>query len=164
MGIKLDGPQWRTMDYWELNKVVSHPCSYEQHCYHLRCLGHDTRSVLCSAGFSRRFFSVYLWSPSRKNNLSSCWRKDLSSASPRIPNSLTTCHGMAVHDLAQFFPAPVKWTQYIDDIMLTCEYLPLLQDALQGLLEHLRGRGWTVKLQKIQGPVTTVRFQMCLVG
>lgn len=89
--------------------------------------------------------------------------KDLSSASPRIPNSLTTCHGMAVHDLVQFFPAPVKWTQYIDDIMLPCEYLPLLQDALQGLLEHLRGRGWTVKLQKIQGPVTTVRFQMCLV-
>lgn len=29
-----------------------------------------------------------------------------------------------------------------DNITLTCEDLPLLQDTLQALLEHLQGRRW----------------------
>lgn len=64
------------------------------------------------------------------------------------------------------FPASVKWAHYIDDIMLICEDLPLLQDTLQTLLEHLWGRGWAVNPQKIQGPGTTIMFlisKMCIV-
>ena len=53
-------------------------------------------------------------------------------------HSPTTCHGMVAQDLSLFsFPTSVKWAHYIDEMMLTCEDLPLLQDLLQTLLEHL---------------------------
>lgn len=42
--------------------------------------------------------------------------------------------------------------------MLTCENLPLLQDALQALLKHLGETGDLMNLEKIQGPGTTVKL------
>ena len=42
---------------------------------------------------------------------------------------------MIAQDL-RLFPF-LKRAHYIDDIMFTCEDLPLLQDTLQALLEHL---------------------------
>lgn len=45
----------------ELNKgSAPHPCSYAQHCHHLRYLGCDPRIVLCSTGLSKFFFSIPL--------------------------------------------------------------------------------------------------------
>ena len=48
-----------------------------------------------------------------------------------------------------------KMAHYTDDIMLTCGELPLLQDAL---LEHLRGREWSVNPYKIQGQAPLKHF------
>lgn len=62
-------------------------------------------------------------------------------------------------DVSKFsFPTPVTWIHYTDDIMLTCEDLPLLQKTLQALLDHLQQRGQAVNPQKIQGPSTEVKF------
>ena len=57
-----------------------------------------------------------------------------------------------------FFPTSVKWASYIDDLTLTWEELPLLQNSLPALLEHLLGRGWAVNPQKIQGSDTAIKF------
>lgn len=35
------------------------------------------------------------------------------------------------------FPQLIKWAHFIDDIMLTYEHLPILQDTLKTLLEYL---------------------------
>ena len=41
------------------------------------------------------------------------------------------CYRMAAQDMSLFsFPTTVKWAHYIDDIMLMCEDLPLLQETL----------------------------------
>lgn len=48
--------------------------------------------------------------------------------------------------------SPLYWWH-----MLTCD-LPLLQDTLQTLWEHLPGRKWERNPQKTQGPGTAVRF------
>lgn len=54
----------------------------------------------------------------------------------------TICHGVIAEGLALFsFPTSVEWAHYIDDIMITCKDLLLLQDTLQTLLGHLQGRG-----------------------
>lgn len=69
------------------------------------------------------------------------------------------CHRMELQDLSLLSsPTSVKWVHHIDDIMLTCEDLPLLQDTLQFLLEHLWRRVWTTNSQKIQGPGTTIKL------
>lgn len=52
----------------------------------------------------------------------------------------------------------MKWTPYNDDIILTCEDLPLLQKIFHVLLDHLQQRGRAVNPQKIQGPGTAVKF------
>lgn len=73
--------------------------------------------------------------------------------------SLTTCHGTVAKDLSLFsFLTSVEWPLYTDDIMLTCEDVSLLQKTSQAFLDHLQQRARAVKLQEIQGPVTTVRF------
>lgn len=73
--------------------------------------------------------------------------------------SPTICHGMVARDLSLFsFLTSVKRAHYIDDIMLTCEDLPLLQKSLQALLKHLRQRGRAVNLRKIQAPGTAIMF------
>lgn len=41
----------------------------------------------------------------------------------------TVICGMVVRDLPLFSSTSVKWAHYIDDTMLTCEDLPLLQDT-----------------------------------
>lgn len=62
-------------------------------------------------------------------------------------------------DLSLFsFPTSVEWPLYTDDIMLTCEDMSLLQKTLQAFLDHLQQRARAVKLQEIQGPVTTVKI------
>lgn len=67
-------------------------------------------------------------------------------------HSPTTCHGMVARDLSLFsFPTSVKQAHYIDNIMLTCEDLPLLQKTYEALLDHLEKKRWTMLLQKIQG-------------
>lgn len=54
--------------------------------------------------------------------------------------SPTIYHGMVAQDLFLFsFPTSVKCPNYIDDIMLTCKDLSLLQSNPQALLEYVRG-------------------------
>lgn len=61
---------------------------------------------------------------------------------------------MVAQDLSLFsFMTSVKQAHCIEDVMLTCEDLPLLQKAL-----HLRQRGRAVNLRKIQGPGTAIMF------
>lgn len=52
----------------------------------------------------------------------------------------------------------VKWAHYIDDIMITYEDSPLLQKSLQSLLDHPQQKDRAVNLQRIQGPVTSIKF------
>lgn len=67
-------------------------------------------------------------------------------------HSPTICYGMVAQDLLLFsFLTSVKWGHYIDDIMLICEDLPLLQKTFQALLDHLQRRRWAVSMQKIPG-------------
>lgn len=64
---------------------------------------------------------------------------------------------MVAQDLSLLsFMTSGKQAHYIDDVMLTCADLPLLQKALQALLDHLRQRGRAVNLRKIQGPGTAI--------
>ena len=61
---------------------------------------------------------------------------DLSSVSEAYLHSPTMPPGMVAWDLSLFsFPTSVKWARYTDDMLFTCEDLPLLQDTLQILLE-----------------------------
>lgn len=61
-------------------------------------------------------------------------------------------------------PTSVKWTHYIDDIMLKCEDLLLLQDTLQALLGHLWGWGWAVNHIKFKVSMDCSKvFESCLV-
>lgn len=46
---------------------------------------------------------------------------------------------MVAQALSLFFSTSVKWVHNTDNILLTCD-LPLLQDILQALLEHLHGK------------------------
>lgn len=62
----------------------------------------------------------------------------LSSAPPRLLHSTTICHGVVAGDLSLFsFPISVKWIHYTDDVLRTYKDLPLRQDTLQVLPEHL---------------------------
>lgn len=91
-------------------------------------------------GFSRRFFfSISLATKSQDQFVFMLQRQQgtFQVLPQEYLHSPTICHGMVAHDLSLLFPTPIKWAQYIDNIMLTCEYLLLLQDALQGLLEQL---------------------------
>lgn len=65
-------------------------------------------------------------------------------------HSPIVCYGMAAWDLLLFvFLTSVKWTHYIDNIILTCENLPLWQKTLQAFLGHIQERELTVNLKKI---------------
>mgnify|MGYP007071250176 CR=1 FL=1 len=66
---------------------------------------------------------------------------------------------MVAQDLSLFsFSTTVKQVLYTNDVTLTCEGLPLLQDTLQTLLEHLGERGRVVNPQRIQGPGIAIMF------
>lgn len=58
----------------------------------------------------------------------------------------TLCPVMVARNLSLFFPTPLKWVHHTDDIMLTCEDLPLLNKTLQALLDLLPERGRAVNL------------------
>lgn len=76
----------------------------------------------------------------------------------------TIWQGIIAWNLSLFsLPTSIKWAHYIDDMMLTCKDLPLLQDTLQALLNKYTPelqwqRGWEVNLQRIQGPGTAIKF------
>lgn len=74
---------------------------------------------------------------------------DLTYASPRLP---MWPHNMlwvgSLRPVPVLLPHISKMSHYIDNIMLTCEDLPLLLDTLQDLLKHLWGRSWVVNPQK----------------
>lgn len=103
-------------------------------------------------------FTVYSWPLSHKINLPSHGRENnrpfklLSKVTCTIPWDDTW--GLSLYS----FPTLGKWAYYINDIILTCEDLPLLQDIPQALPENLQRRVWVVNTQKIQGPVTAIKF------
>lgn len=71
--------------------------------------------------------------------------------------SPTIYHGKVAQDLFLFsFPTSVKCPNYIDDIMLTCKDLSLLQSNPQALLKYVRG--WAVNPQKTPGLGTAIKF------
>ena len=82
---------------------------------------------------------------------------DLSSASPS--SQAAQPHHMSWGANLRAVLVLLRHISKFEDIMLTCKDLPLQQDTLQTLLEHLQGRRWVVKPQKIQGPGTTVSFR-----
>lgn len=47
------------------------------------------------------------------------------------------------------FLTPVKWAYHIDDLMLTYEDLPLLQETLQARQKSLENGGWVKASKKI---------------
>ena len=80
----------------------------------------------------------------------------LASASPRLPaQPLHISWGGSPRLVSFPLPHISKTGHYMDDIMLTCEDLPLHQDILKALLEHLRGREWAHRKFKAQAPPYT---------
>lgn len=63
------------------------------------------------------------------------------------------CHEMVAWDLSLFsFPASVKWTHCIDDIILTDEDLSLLQDSAAWNIFKEKDGEWTYWKFKAQAP------------
>lgn len=150
---KPEGSWKTTVDYWELNKMVPlHPCIYVQHYHHLKYLGHGPKSIPCYTGFNKCFFLVHTWPLSHRSIFLHMRgaTKGLPSASLMLP---TQPQNVPWDVNPRSIPVPPshisKWTHYTDDIMSTCENLPLLQDTQPTVVEHLQGRGWVVNLQKI---------------
>ena len=97
---------------------------------YLRYFSHVSRNIPGCSGL-RKCFCQYIpgsW-VAQSCDLLGGITMDLSSVSPRLP-AQTVCHGMVAWDMSLFsFPISVKWDHYADDIMLTCEELPVLQDT-----------------------------------
>lgn len=164
---KPNGLWLMTMDYWELNKVVLpihgalpniatvlDTLAPVLRVHHIvldltRVFGF---LVLVFLGF---FLSILLTAESQDQS-AFMWegQKRTFQVLPQgYLHDPAIYHGMAAQDLLLFFfPTSVKWAHYIDDIMLTSKDLPLQQDMLQILLEHLQGRKWAVNPQKISLP------------
>lgn len=105
------------------------------------------------------FFRKHLTTESQDHS-SFTWRGQrwiFSRASPRLPAWSHHMSWDGSWDLFSF-PTSVQWAHYSDDILFTCEDLPLLQNTLQALLGHSWGRGWTLNPQIIQSPGTTIKF------
>lgn len=103
-------------------------------------------------------FTVYSWPLSQKINLPSHGREN-NRPFKCLPKVTCTIPWDDTWSLSLYsFPTLGKWAHYIDHIILTCEDLPLLQDIPQALPEHLQRRVWVVNTQKIQGPVTAIKF------
>lgn len=86
-------------------------------------------------------FSLYPWLLSQKSNLLSHGRVNNgpSTCFPKVTCTAPLRCGMVAQALSLFFSTSVKWVHNTDNILLTCD-LPLLQDILQALLEHLHGK------------------------
>ena len=147
-----------TVDYQELNKVVpSIHVAVPDIVTILDTLAMVLGMYHAVLNLANAFF-IYPWTLRHKINLLSRERGN-SGPSKCFSKATAQSYNMSwdgTQDLSLFsFPTSVKWSHYVDDIMLTREDLPLLQDTLQTLLEQLPGRGWVVNPLKIQSPGTT---------
>ena len=83
----------------------------------------ETLAIVLGRYYAVLPFLVHLGPPSHKINLSSCGK-----------DSLTTCPGMGPQDILSLFSFPTSGKgalDYMADIMVTCEDLPLLKDTLK---------------------------------
>ena len=98
-------------------------------------------------------FSVYLLWLSHKINLPSHWREN-NGPFKCFPEATLPAPPVFTDDSLRtvpvLFPQLVKWAHCLDDIMLTYEHLPNLQDTLKTLLEYLWGRRRMINHRKFK--------------
>lgn len=111
---------------------LTQPWGCAHYCCHITYLGHGAMSVPHWTGLCQCFFCHILgnWV---KNQFAFMWEGQ-QGAFQVLPqdclHSPTINYGMVNWDLSLFFPTTIKWSHYIDDKMLTCEDLPMLQDIM----------------------------------
>ena len=150
------------VDYWELNKFIPSlhaavpsvidlmdPLTNELWTYHF------------VADLANAFFSIDL-APESQDQFAYSWEGQqwtFTVLPQGYLHSLTICHGPVAEDLAKWpQPPEVSLFHYIDDILLTSNFLEELEKAVIQVLSHLKSCGWVVNETKLQGPGLSVKF------
>ena len=74
-------------------------------------------------------------------------------------HSPTICHGIVAQHLGECSLSPkCKLFHHIDDILLTAPTEQDVGEARSRVVDTMRGHGWEINPQKVQGPETEVKF------
>ncbi|CAN2387216.1 dUTP metabolic process [Pristimantis euphronides] len=74
-------------------------------------------------------------------------------------HSPTICHRVVAEHLDGFaLPAGMQFSHYIDDIMIQGDGKERVQEQLTLLIAHMKGKGWEINENKVQGPSEVVKF------
>ncbi|XP_074922425.1 uncharacterized protein LOC142046889 [Chelonoidis abingdonii] len=159
---KPDGTWHMTVDYQELNKVtpplmavipdmvtlIEHIAAAAQPWHAILDLANAFFSIAIALGSQEQF--TFSW---QAHQYTFCVLLQGWKHSPTI------CHQLVSADLARIqLPPLVHHYYYIDDVMVSGPSREVVADALHSVVEGLEAHGWSLNLQKIQGPAQTVIF------
>ncbi|XP_072911374.1 LOW QUALITY PROTEIN: uncharacterized protein [Hemitrygon akajei] len=155
---------WRmTVDYRELNKAAPPLAAAVPDIVALieDITGRPHKPWYAVVDLANAVFSIPLHSDSQ-DQFAFTWDSQQYTFC-RLPqgyiHSPTICHGLVSRDLHNIqFPTEISIAHYIDDILLQGPSDTIVSKALHMLIESLRGRGWAINMEKIEGPSQGVIF------